>query len=164
VRDIWVTSDTHFQHASMLKWDTSSRSRHFTSVEVMDEILVENWNSVAKPGDLVYHLGDVFFGSKDTFRKLWPRLNGGKRLVIGNHDDVKFLVNGEFFQKFYVTRVFKEFGVIFSHLPLHPNHMWGLVNVHGHTHDNSAPTARHRCVCVEQTNYTPVHIDTLRVK
>ena len=49
--------------------------------------MIENWNSVVKKGDYVYHLGDVFFGSKETFPALWNRLNGSKRLIIGNHDD-----------------------------------------------------------------------------
>lgn len=49
----------------------------------MNKVLTENWNSVVKPEDLVYHLGDFAFGG---IRKYAPYLNGEIILVRGNHD------------------------------------------------------------------------------
>ena len=88
MRDIWVISDTHFQHANILTFKESEtgklvRGHLFDNVDQMDECMMDNWNSVVKPGDLVYHLGDVFFGNKETFIKKWKLLNGSKRLVLG---------------------------------------------------------------------------------
>ena len=167
--NIWVTSDTHFGHSNILtfKDDLGNPVRDFSSVEEMDEIMVQNWNSVVKAGDKVYHLGDVFFGPKEPFQKLWSRLNGSKRLVVGNHDDIKFLSSGSFFKKVYMWRVFTEFGLILTHTPQHPSALTGkresLVNVHGHIHRNPSPEGPYKCVCVEQTNYFPVNIEELRV-
>jgi calcineurin-like phosphoesterase family protein len=158
VREIWLISDTHFQHSNMLKWGCS-RAKRFSSSDEWDELIVENWNAQVKPGDIVYHLGDVFFGDKDKFRKLWARLPGRKRLIAGNHDDIKWLARQELFQKILISRVFKDRGVCLSHIPLHPDHSWGLRNVHGHIHDNPSPTPRHHCVCVEQTDYQLVNLD-----
>lgn len=169
-RDIWVTSDTHFNHENILKFTDSdgNKVRPFTSVNEMNETLVDNWNSVVKPGDKVYHLGDVFFGSKDEFKTMWPRLNGSKRLIVGNHDDVKFLSSGGFFQKVSMWRFFMEHGVLLTHVPVHPSTIAEkrfrgepLVNVHGHIHSNPSPEGPYRCVCVEQTGYTPVNIEEL---
>ena len=168
--DIWVTSDTHFGHTNILDFKDSEGNlvRDFSSVQEMDECLVENWNSVVKPGDKVYHLGDVFFGPKENFKALWPKLNGSKRLVVGNHDDIKFLSSGGFFKKVTMWGVFTEFGLLLTHTPQHPSALTsnrkGLLNVHGHIHQNKSPEGPYRCVCVEQTEYTPVNIEDLRVK
>lgn len=168
-RDIWVISDTHFNHENILGFKDVGgdliRGGRFKTVSHMNEVLIDNWNSKVKAGDKVYHLGDVFFGSKDDFKRLWPRLNGSKRLVVGNHDDIKFLSSGGFFQKVYMWRIFKEFNMVLTHVPIHESSFRGVdFNVHGHIHEKKSPTPRHHCVCVEQTNYFPVNMETLRDK
>ena len=180
--DIWVTSDTHFFHTNILSFTdayTGLRMRpEFSSVEEMNECMVDRWNSVVKPGDKVYHLGDVVMGNLEEFKKLWPRLTGSKRLIVGNHDDIKFLSSGGFFQKVQMWRMFPEFGLLMSHVPLHPSSLMRgapdknfaehppnqMLNIHGHIHQNPSPEGPYKCVCVEQTNYTPVNIEELRVK
>ena len=137
--------------------------RKFEDVDHMNSVMIDNWNSVVKPGDKVYHLGDVFFGNKDKFKKLWPRLNGRKRLIVGNHDDIKFLSSGGFFQKVLMWRIFKEFNMVLTHVPIHNDNFRKVdFNVHGHIHEKDSPTEFHKCVCVEQINYTPVHVEHVR--
>ena len=80
--------------------------RPFKNAEHMNELLADNWNSVVKPGDIVYHLGDVFMGDKEKFKAFWPRLNGKKRLIVGNHDEIKFLAAGAFFEKIMINQNF----------------------------------------------------------
>ena len=163
MRDIWFISDTHFGHEKMIGWGRSQ----FSSVAEMDEVMVENWNRVVKPGDKVYHLGDVFMGDKDAFKKLWPRLNGSKRLLVGNHDDVKFLSSGGFFKKVGLWKVWHDLPLLFSHVPVHESSIQSRVrlsnglNVHGHTHHKGSPSGPYRSVCVELNNYTPVNLDEL---
>jgi len=166
-KNIWVISDTHFNHSNMLKFlDKDNKPvRVFSSVEEMNEKMVNNWNSVVSPGDKVYHLGDVFMGSEDWFKRHWPRLNGRKRLVVGNHDNIKFLASGGFFDKVEMWRVFKDFGIVLTHVPIHTDSFRKVkINVHGHIHEKQSPDGPYKCVCVEQTNYTPVNIEELRVK
>lgn len=167
--DIWVTSDTHFGHEGILKFE--SEARPFSSVKEMNDALVDNWNSVVKPGDKVYHLGDVMFGDKEDFAKLWPKLHGKKRLIVGNHDDIKWIARGGFFSKVGLWRVFTDMGLLLTHVPINPyGYETGarkdLVNVHGHVHTRGSPfpEVRYRNVCVEVTNLTPVNIEELRVK
>lgn len=85
----FYTSDTHFGHQLMLSPTlTKTRPRPFRDTTEMDEVLVRNWNSVVRPDDIVYHLGDFAFGLNDEerVRSLFARLMGRKRLIIGNHD------------------------------------------------------------------------------
>lgn len=167
-KDIWFISDTHFNHNNCLLWETGSRGDRFSSVEEMNETIIENWNSVVKKGDKVYHLGDVFFGPKDWFSKNWPRLNGSKNLIVGNHDDIKYLSAGGFFKKVYMWRVWDDKPIIFSHVPLNIESLnrrkWDnseVINVHGHTHEKGSPEGPYRSVCVDVNNYTPVHLEEL---
>jgi calcineurin-like phosphoesterase family protein len=181
-RDIWLISDTHFGHANILNFTDRDgnliRGARFSSVEEMNETMVENWNKTVKPGDLVYHLGDVFMGPKEDFLQLWKRLNGSKRLVLGNHDDAKFFVKNELVTKVVMWREFHEHGLLLTHVPIDPSGLWRyrhgapdndhdgqvrLLNIHGHIHQNPSPTEHHRCVCVEHIDYTPIHIEELRV-
>ena len=54
---IWMTSDLHFNHENILKYEPVSRP--FATVEEMNEVLIQNWNSKIKPEDIVYVLGDL---------------------------------------------------------------------------------------------------------
>ena len=182
MRDIFVISDTHFRHENILKFKDKNgnpvRSHLFADVDAMDEHMIERWNSVVKQGDIVYHLGDVVMGDKEWFKKNWPRLNGSKRLIVGNHDDIPFLSSGGFFKKVSMWRMFPEFGLMLTHVPVHTSNLlrlskkdgvWpddceSLLNVHGHIHQNDSPEGPYRNVSVEVINYTPVNIEELRVK
>lgn len=78
----FLTSDTHFGHANIIKYC----DRPFESVGHMNEEMVRNWNKRVGPSDTVYHLGDFAMGPKD----LWPGyrkyLNGRIIFTVGNHD------------------------------------------------------------------------------
>ena len=159
--DIWVTSDTHFGHENIIK----SCNRPFSNVEEMNEALIKNWNGVVKDGDTVWHLGDVMMGDRGKMPYILPRLNGKKYLIPGNHDNY----TDDLFRHFAKVvhwRAWKNEGLLFTHVPIHPD---GLsfgdpVNVHGHIHGRVLDDPRYRNVCVEQTNYTPVNFDELRRK
>ena len=178
MKNIWLISDTHFFHSNILKFTDDNgeliRGKLFDSVEQMNECMLDNWNSVVKPGDKVYHLGDVMMGDKEGFKKFWSKLHGSKNLILGNHDDAKFFAKHELVNKIQMWRMFPEFGLLLSHVPIHQSGLRRgsptdetapmLLNIHGHIHQNPSPTEHHRCVCVEQINYTPINIEELRVK
>ena len=52
---IFFTSDLHFGHANIIKYD----SRPFNSISHMDEELIKRWNESVSPNDTVYILGDI---------------------------------------------------------------------------------------------------------
>ena len=164
----FVVSDTHFTHQNILSFKRADGTplRDFRSVGEMDELMIENWNKLVRPQDHVWHLGDVAMR-----RQLLPivrRLNGHKRLIMGNHDifEVKeYLAAG--FQKIMGMRVID--GMLLTHVPVHPNSLGRFsLNIHGHLHAGSVlqpdgtPDPRYVSVCVEKTNYSPIPLENLQ--
>lgn len=166
----FLTSDTHFGHAGVchfLRAD-GSKLRPWDNPDEMDEDMVENWNKVVGPKDVVWHLGDVVINRKalNTLR----RLNGRKKLVMGNHDIFKA---SEYLEHFEDLKGFHKLDTFaLSHIPLHPESVgrWADGNIHGHTHYQNVldklgkPDPRYICVCVEQTNFTPIDFEEIRDK
>lgn len=166
--DIWFTSDSHFFHENILKFTGNDDKRirpEFDNVGQMNEVMVERWNSVVKPGDKVWHLGDVAFKTgqrAEELHKLLRSLNGRKRLVVGNHDNIKSPAILNNFDKIELWKGFKDEGFTCTHIPLRLDQLRdGAVNVHGHIHQNLMHEAGYVNVCVEVRNYLPVHMDQI---
>lgn len=168
--NVWVISDTHFNHKNILKFEDKegNKVRPFSSLDEMNELMIENWNRVVKTNDKVYHLGDVFFGSPDDAKKILKRLNGKKRLIVGNHDHPKLQVIQNNFQKIMLWRHFGN--ILLTHVPVHPSilkeNRFGehkVLNVHGHTHKKGSPEGPYKSACVELINYTPKNLDEYNV-
>lgn len=81
-QNIWFTSDLHFNHANIIRFC----NRPWKTTEEMDKALISNWNSVVKPNDLIFDLGDFAFADRDKWIELLKQLNGKHYLILGNHD------------------------------------------------------------------------------
>ena len=81
---ILITSDCHFNHENILRYEPESRP--FASVQEMNEKIIENWNKVVESQDTVYVLGDMFMGQITEIPPILDRLNGKIILIRGNHD------------------------------------------------------------------------------
>lgn len=161
--NIWFISDTHFGHSNILNFthDDDYLRPGFSDIFEMDEILIKNWNAIVKTNDKIYHLGDVCMCSNERMSNILGRLNGRKRLILGNHDDVKGTPLVKYFQKVSVWRIFKEHNFVCSHIPMNEEQFRMVeYNVHGHTHRH-VKGKPYINVCVETRDYTPVHLDTL---
>lgn len=163
--NIFIGSDWHIGHANILTFQNAdgSRMRPFDSVEQMDEFLLDTHNSIVRPQDKFYDLGDVAMKRKDIIRA--RKRNGHQRLCRGNHDIYGTKYYLDVFEEVYGTRTFDD--MILSHIPLHPESLGRRVNVHGHVHSNPTPylpTHRYFNVCVEVRNWKPVALEDLRVE
>lgn len=167
MRDIYFVSDTHFDHTNMLNFLDNEgkkfRGDIFADVTEMNETMIRNWNSVVKTTDIIYHLGDVTF-KPNNFARIASRLNGHKRLLVGNHDDPKNFELTRWFEKVSLWRLFKDEGIIFSHIPLRADQFRYKVKFcgHGHIHQNVIDDPQYINLCVEHTNYTPVSMDRIK--
>lgn len=169
--EIFLTSDTHFCHNQAFVYEP----RGFSSVEEMNEAIVENWNKVVKPEDMVIHLGDVMLNDSTYGLECFKRLNGQISITWGNHDtDARkvllcALPNVISLGYAHVFK-YKKLSFYISHYPtLTSNYDSGkhfsqnVINLHGHVHSRTpwinllnpfmydVGMDAHKC--------TPVHID-----
>ncbi len=79
---IYFTSDLHFYHDNIIK----HTGRPFPNSEIMNDKLIENWNSKIQSVDEVYILGDLTMKGPEYAEELLSRLKGIKHLIRGNHD------------------------------------------------------------------------------
>lgn len=171
-REYWVVSDTHFGHENIIRYC----NRPFHDAKDMDECLIENWNSVVKKGDYVYHLGDVFMESPRTDQehqyreRILHRLNGRITLILGNHDDVRYLSDTRRFHEILLWKPWNndksKTPFLMTHVPVHKDSiMWEArdgFNLHGHTHNFGSPKGPYKSACVELHDYKPVNLEDIR--
>lgn len=164
--NVLVVSDHHFDHANILNFKKPDGSplRVFKDVSHMNEYMVERHNSIVRPQDKVYFLGDVAI--KDTGINYLKRLNGHKRLILGNHDYANMRLYQPYFEAIYSSRMLDK--MLFTHIPVHPLSLGkAIANVHGHTHAGLSDDhfgKQYFNVCVEVLDYTPISLEDLKKK
>ena len=147
--NIFLISDLHFGHRNM------AIKRGFKDEIEHDNFIIQKWNSVVDKKDTVWILGDITM-EKATSYPLLDKLNGFKKVVLGNHDqpqhipDLLKYVNS-------VCGLIKYKGFILSHCPIHETELERYYkNIHGHVHENSLNDDRYINVSCEAVNYTPI--------
>lgn len=167
--NIYVIADTHFGHDNIITFEKEYRG-HFKNTKEMDEYLVQRWNQMVMPNDVVYHLGDVAFkGSLDIVK----RLNGKKHLIMGNHDNnvltERFIEVG-FSSIHGMLKVNRKY--FLTHCPMHSVELEmypTMKNIHGHIHsrwvfrneNNLMLDDRYINVGVELTNFEPIPLEMI---
>jgi len=144
---VWFTADTHFGHAAMLRPDYCDRP--FFSVEEMDHMLLRAWVAHVKPGDRVYHLGDVALRDFDAIA---DKLPGQLYLIIGNHDSKRTIRHPRWIWAREAAYIMVASQKI--HLSHYPFETWrnahhGAWHLHGHSHGNLLPRGRRMDVGVD---------------
>lgn len=154
---VYFTSDTHFGHLKALEFRPG-----FESIEEHNEFLIERWNSVVRPSDMVWHLGDVALGNK-SFVSCIARCNGRKKLVLGNHDTYKIQEYLPYFAEVYgAVRAYH--GLVLTHIPVREQYLenrW-KANIHGHNHSSHIDDNRYFNVCVDVRDFKPISLDEVK--
>lgn len=158
----YVLSDTHFYHERILEFC----GRPFDH-EVM---MLKRWQRAVDEGDIVLHLGDLFFGGKAGFERfreeITPNLPGRKYIVLGNHDKKRFdYAELGFTVLKPFSMPYRGYTVSFDHYPQFVNDP-KTVHVHGHIHNHPyarGETERQRNinVSVEVLDYRPHRVTRL---
>jgi len=152
---VYLIADTHFGHFNIIRYC----GRPFADADEMNSKIINNWNSIVMPDDLVYHLGDFALGPSESVRAYRRRLNGSIEMVMGNHDHRSVGFWAKLDIKAHKRPITID-GMIFSHAPvMFPE----LPNVHGHIHEKTTNIEGiHVCVSVEQIEYTPIAIEKVK--
>ena len=167
---IYYISDLHFSHEKIIKFC----NRPYKTIEEMDEDIINKWNSIVTPNDVVRILGDIALPkSKDDVEKaikLVKRLNGKKSLIIGNHD-TELLEEERFRQLFSSIKHYDKVtdngrNVILSHYPIEE---WdgfykGYIHLYGHIHNNNVNLKKldnRYNVSLEVLDYKPKTLDEI---
>ena len=127
-----------------------------------DRMLIDYWNETVRNDDIVWFLGDFVLGGRNVLNDYASKLKGRKRIILGNHDNLKdkdYLEAGfEFVSRWPVVLAQH---IILSHTPL-PSVPTGFYNIFGHVHSAAAvptQTENTRCVCVERQDMRPIAAD-----
>lgn len=166
---IYFTSDCHFNHLNILKYEPETRP--FENIDEMNETIISNWNNKVKPEDEVYVLGDFFMGSLDKIEPILDRLNGKISLIRGNHDtkqriafyeskgiSVKDLDYIQYKGRFFILCHFPNNNEEFIRMIIQDNSE--VVWLYGHVHSN-APKGYHDGtfhIGTDTNNLTPISI------
>lgn len=154
---IWFTSDTHYNHSNICSSTTEwtnrlDQTRSFDSLELMNQTLINNINSLVNKNDILFHLGDWSFGGFDKIMEFRTQINCKNiHLILGNHDhhiennklgistifrsvnnylDLKIKLPSKKGQKFI------SYKFVLMHYPIAS---WkgmneGVIHLHGHVH------------------------------
>lgn len=138
--NIYVVSDTHFNHRLMINF----AKRPFKSTAEMNMKLIKNWNDVVSKKDIVIIIGDFAKGNFFFYRKLLKELNGKKILIKGNHD---YMFRLRKLNKTNAIKIYKKIriniggkSVLFTHKPLCFRENFFHINIHGHYHRKLLPS------------------------
>jgi len=173
---VWFISDPHFGHKNIIKYC----NRPFDSVELMDEVLIKNWNDSISDGDIVFCLGDFSLTSNLKTIQILERLNGNKVLIRGNHE--KSVLGTEKSRSFFnggiydlldirviddeVTDGFQD--LILCHYPMltwnrsHRNSFQLFGHVHGALDGNNKLSPNQLDVGVDSHNFSPINYDRVK--
>ncbi len=172
----WFSSDHHFGHLNaMMGWagqKGAQRPRPWQSLEDMTEGLIERHNSVVKPGENCYFLGDMFwrtFGLENAL-SVMNRLNGNHYYVLGNHEE---MMEHDALRRRFIwvkdrakIRPDKRYpSIVLDH---YAGRVWdgshkGNFQLYGHSHGNIPNFNRSMDVGVDagSNNWTPVSLDQI---
>lgn len=144
----------------MNRYKTDSDFQKFI-LGIHNNLLVHYWNRVVKNDDVVWFLGDLGFGDSETVKGLAQKLNGHKRMIMGNHDkqSVGYYkeCGFEFVSQYPI--ILKRWFVL-SHAPLeYINENSPFFNIYGHVHSHEmfkTVTEHSQCVCIERQDFMPI--------
>lgn len=174
---VWFTSDHHFGHKNIIGYC----NRLFKTVEEMDIKLVDNWNALIGPGDLVYHLGDFCLGNKDLADVYFHQLNGSIKVLYNPwHHDGRWLRGNPWSKDGILVSYLsplvslkakrpqeESVYIMLCHYPLASwdRSHYGSLHLHGHCHGNLLNSSENLLVRVDVgvdvQNYCPVSLSSI---
>lgn len=159
----FFTSDHHFCHEAII----SMCGRPFTDADDMNRGMIHAWNSVVRPNDIVWHLGDFAHrGKPDQVKAIFDQLAGIKILIRGNHDKQMTSSCGWHQQEDFRHLVVDGVQVNLSHYAMRswPAMHRGSYMLFGHSHGDLPGSRNTLDVGVDFVGYIPQTFAELRAR
>ena len=163
---IFVTSNQQFGRPNAIEMT----KRPFSSVEEMNETLLNNWNSTVSPEDRVYVLGN-FAWDPETAEDIINSLNGDIIVIGGEFDTAleeldamnNLLPNVTYHDS--AIEYFMDAGATMSYWPLldWPGKRKGIISVIGHAGENYGSDHNNgiiNCSC-DRWDFKPVELSKI---
>jgi len=153
------TADCHYYHTSIIKFT----HRPFSSLEEMQEVFIDNHNSIVKPKDITVHAGDFSFATKAKTFAIIARLNGIHIFLKGCHD--RWMGNSGVFQKgkiqgvgYLYTKRFDKIHIVVSHWNMRtwPRSHYNAWQLFAHSHGRLEGTGKQIDIGVD-TEHPGIH-------
>lgn len=147
----FVTSDHHF--------DSSKLPFLHVFTPEQEETLIDKWNSVVKPDDLVLYNGDFCDSDEESLLKFKSRLNGHIVLIKGNHDRLSDDFYKKVFDDVLDKLVLEDMNLVIQHKPK----TCSMNQIYGHMHRGQIvgplDKSTNFCSCVQAHDGFPVSLD-----
>jgi calcineurin-like phosphoesterase family protein len=152
---IWFTADWHLGHDNVLAY----MKRPFGGMLEQSSYLVARFNSMVKPQDVTYFLGDMLWNKEH--RTFLDSLLGSKVYIAGNHD--KRFFGDKHLEIRHIHPKDPAVQIYASHYPLRswPGRGKGAWNLHGHTHGLAPQWDGALDVGIDAHGFKPVSLDEI---
>jgi len=157
---IFFTADTHFGHVNILH----HANRPFATIKEHDDYLIEQWNNMVHPGDMIYVLGDFAWRDHAQYRHA---LHGKVVLIKGSHDRMSQDVLRLFTEVHdgMLIRNFDKHLICMTHCAMlvwESSH-YGAINLYAHSHGRIRETddRRRMDIGVDVWQYRPVPLELI---
>jgi calcineurin-like phosphoesterase family protein len=157
---IYFTSDMHLGHKRIIELS----KRPFSTLEEMDQTIIDRYNSVVKKGDTVYDLGDFSFTNP---KKYLDRFNVPSIRIKGSHDyDIKEPRMLVIKPKDLVDEYGSPLIITLCHYAMRSWEIshYGSWHLYGHHHGLLEPYGMSFDVGVDCWNFYPVSLEQVKEK
>jgi calcineurin-like phosphoesterase family protein len=127
-KKIFLISDLHLDHKNIIGYC----GRPFYDINIMNKVLVNNWNMTVNNTDTVYFLGDLSYGRGSRPKDYWlEKLCGDIHFISGNHERDLAGTNT------YEILKYNGYEFLLVHDPKDIPIEWNGWIIHGHKHNTS---------------------------
>lgn len=157
---IYFTADWHNLHYNILRYC----GRPFKNEYEQQQCLLNNHNSIVKPGDTVYYLGDIAMTEAGAIAAL-NKMNGRKIFILGNHDFRFRKIIKQYCDEVYNLHDIRigQQKITLCHYAMR---VWncshhGAWQLYAHSHGELPPIGLQYDVGVDNNNFKPVSFEEI---
>jgi len=168
----YACADLHLGHRNIHKYrnkpdgwalDQTAMFTNFADSAEHDQCVVDRWLEMGfkTKRDTIYLMGDLAFTPEAW--DLLDSLPGRKVVILGNHcterTHIEKIASLKTVNNVHSMLSYK--GMWLTHAPMHPAHLRGKRNLHGHLHGDLVKDPRYFNCGLEHTNMRPIPLEEI---